>query len=96
MNLRPKPWCCGKQMLWHKGLRDYFCRICKRIGKPPKSVKGTCRICGCTEGKPCNNLRTGRVCGWADRTLTLCDNPQCLVAAEETKKTIRFLEEPHK
>lgn len=28
---------------------------------------GKCRWCGCTHDRPCDN-----VCGWADRTQTLC------------------------
>ena len=71
--------------------------------------KGTCRFCGCTEGKPCryvpnpHNPIGGQpvlMCEWADKTKTLCNNPLCLErrAAESAgKKTgiARNASNPH-
>jgi ParB/RepB/Spo0J family partition protein len=36
---------------------------------------GTCRVCGCTEGDPCD-LEDGP-CSWANAEKTLCSNPDC-------------------
>lgn len=38
---------------------------------------GTCRICSCTEEKPCKPP-----CSWTDRSETLCSNPKCVKAAQ--------------
>jgi ParB family chromosome partitioning protein len=39
---------------------------------------GTCRVCGCTEDRACEEA-----CSWADETKTLCDNPDCLAKVKE-------------
>jgi hypothetical protein len=48
---------------------------------------GRCRICGCTDEKPCRMLpnpdmpiagQTLVNCEWADHSRTLCTNPHCL------------------
>lgn len=46
--------------------------------KNPKPKRGTCRICGCTETTPC--MTPGGPCAWAwaDKTQTLCSNPNCI------------------
>jgi len=47
--------------------------------------KGTCRICGCTEGTSCTvelptfgTSYSPRHCSWTDKTKTLCDAPHCV------------------
>jgi hypothetical protein len=54
-------------------------------------VKGVCRICGCTELKPCQMVpnpdaplagQPKVTCAWADKTQTLCTNPRCLEKAK--------------
>jgi hypothetical protein len=48
---------------------------------------GTCRICGCTDLKPCRMLpdperpiagQNLMNCAWVDKSRTLCTNPACL------------------
>ena len=47
---------------------------------------GTCRVCGCTDEKPCRMLpdpipiagQNLTTCAWADGSRTLCTNPKCL------------------
>ena len=41
-------------------------------------VPGRCRICGCTEERPCIDPETQMPCGWLDREHTLCDNINCI------------------
>jgi ParB family transcriptional regulator, chromosome partitioning protein len=41
---------------------------------------GQCRICDCTEDNACPGG-----CGWADDTMTLCDNPDCASKAGKNK-----------
>ncbi len=52
-----------------------------------KNEPGRCRICGCTDEKPCRMLPdpdrspAGQnliTCQWADKSRTLCTNPACL------------------
>jgi hypothetical protein len=42
---------------------------------------GRCRVCGCTELKPCQ-IRTDDAgfcpCWWVDKAHTLCSNPRCI------------------
>lgn len=43
----------------------------------PLHLSGKCRICGCTQERPClddNNVP----CSWIDREHTLCDNLDCI------------------
>ncbi len=56
--------------------------------------KGTCRYCGCTEGKPYRMVPDPHApisgqpiieCEWADKTKTLCTNPLCLEKAKMDK-----------
>jgi hypothetical protein len=37
---------------------------------------GICRVCGCTEEKPC--ILEDRTCWWVDKAHTLCSNPECI------------------
>lgn len=46
---------------------------------------GRCRICGCTDDQACTDAHPHRTCGWADPTHTLCDNPDCLAAADQAQ-----------
>lgn len=39
---------------------------------------GKCRICGCTDEKPCVDQDGNVVCAWLDAAHTLCDNLECL------------------
>ena len=56
-------------------------------------ASGRCRVCGCTEERPCldalvlhvetlgdNDPRIGQVsrCSWMDEARTLCDNLDCI------------------
>ena len=52
---------------------------------------GKCRICGCTDEKPCRMVPDPDVpiagqaivsCAWADESRTLCTNRKCLRQAE--------------
>ena len=54
----------------------------KRTKSSSVARKGTCRICGCTEHHACViGFLDDEACAWADRTKTLCTNPQCLAKA---------------
>jgi hypothetical protein len=53
-------------------------------GVKTSPVKGTCRICGCTEDQACSV--NGDPCSWTDKTQTLCDNPKCIAAAKKAGK----------
>ena len=58
--------------------------------KPGPSKIGVCRVCGCTDAKPCQLLPYSTspakqpvlTCSWTDQTKTLCTNPDCLEAAK--------------
>jgi hypothetical protein len=47
-------------------------------GEAKVIIPGTCRICGCTEDKPCIDGENGLPCCWVDAGRTLCDNLQCI------------------
>jgi hypothetical protein len=56
-----------------------------------KSQRGVCRVCGCTDAKPCRMVEHPEApiagqqivsCAWADETHTLCTNPACLRTAK--------------
>lgn len=49
---------------------------------------GQCRVCGCTERKPCvlefvdeDGETAAAGCQWVDPARTLCSNPKCLEVA---------------
>jgi hypothetical protein len=50
------------------------------MSKTPVTIlqTGRCRVCGCTDRRPCQLLEPFRPCGWANVSHTLCDNPRCL------------------
>jgi hypothetical protein len=45
-------------------------------------MKGVCRVCGCTEEKPCwlewNDIDPAEPCAWLDPGHTICTNPACI------------------
>jgi hypothetical protein len=54
-------------------------------------IPGVCRVCGCTEDRPCTvhivlpnedrsrpPIEFDEPCGWLDRGQTLCNNPTCV------------------
>jgi hypothetical protein len=54
---------------------------------------GQCRVCGCTERKPCaiefidDDGETAAVsCTWVDPARTLCSNPNCLEMARGERR----------
>lgn len=54
---------------------------------------GQCRLCGCTERKPCaiefidDDGETAAVsCTWVDPARTLCSNPNCLEMARGERR----------
>lgn len=54
---------------------------------PALGQPGRCRICGCVDQLACTESKDGEwfgPCAWADETLTICDNPDCLAAASAT------------
>lgn len=48
---------------------------------------GTCRHCACTAAAPCR-LSNGDECGWADKTMVLCNGPICLIAERRRKAAL--------
>jgi len=56
----------------------------EKTAEAKKPVPGVCRICGCTETTPCLGINiAGEACAWADRSQTLCTNPDCLRQAKK-------------
>jgi hypothetical protein len=44
-------------------------------------LRGVCRVCGCTETKPCHVYQGNDCwggCAWIDRDRTLCSNILCI------------------
>ena len=50
---------------------------------------GKCRICGCTEERPCAD-ENNNPCAWVDLAHTLCDNLDCIarVPMSELEKMV--------
>lgn len=42
-----------------------------------EKLRGTCRICGCTDKTPCVD-EFENPCAWIDAEHTLCDNLDCI------------------
>lgn len=61
------------------------------VGNP-----GKCRVCGCSELKPCLfRTQPGHpvmACSWIDEQRTLCSNPRCvaLIPLEELMRLARL------
>jgi ParB family transcriptional regulator, chromosome partitioning protein len=53
----------------------------KVVTFPAAAQRGVCRVCGCTESTPCAGG-----CAWADKTETLCTNPNCLKSVRDGSK----------
>jgi ParB/RepB/Spo0J family partition protein len=58
--------------------------------RPPKA--GTCRFCQCVEAHACvlqhGKGKTPVTCKWADKSKTLCTNPDCLKQAAKDAKAV--------
>lgn len=48
---------------------------------------GICRHCSCTADRPCR-LSNGDECGWHDKTMVLCNGPQCINAEKRRKASL--------
>lgn len=54
-------------------------------GKKQKAKRGACRVCGCTDNKPCTD-EGGNQCAWTDKTETLCTACKDKAAAKAAKQ----------
>jgi hypothetical protein len=43
----------------------------------PVWTPGKCRVCGCTDARPCL-IGDAQTCSWFDKDHTLCDNLDCI------------------